>query len=215
MPASRSQLSPDVYIKEAPLRESSDFMLFSHPHHLWGVDWYVGGQNIFCSCMTNGQCPQQMTSWISAKYWMFFSKSFLCQMTRLILGATTPLPAQIFLRTSFCQFCRRSSATWTKNTWKLQIPAKSHKNYFGRLTAKFQQTAISSICLGAFKRFSTMISASFGNLISARGVKPIYLNTTQPKICQALLCFQVASSFRILKRGQGLNMIFKYYRQIF
>ena len=130
------------------------------------LDWYVGGQKIFCSCMTNGQCPQQMTSWISAKYWMFFSKSFLCQMTRLILGATTPLPAQIFLRTSFCQFCRRSSATWTKNTWKLQIPAKSHKNYFGRLTAKFQQTAISSICLGAFKRFSAMTSVFFSNLIS-------------------------------------------------
>ena len=165
---------------------------FHIPTTCAGIDWYVGGQNIFCSCMTNGQCPQQMTSWISAKYWMFFSKSFLCQMTRLILGATTPLPAQIFLRTSFCQFCRRSSATWTKNTWKLQIPAKSHKNYFGRLTAKFQQTAISSICLGAFKRFSTMISASFGNLISARRLKPIYLPATQLKICQALLCFQVA-----------------------
>ena len=151
-----------------------------------------GGQKIFCSCMTNGQCPQQMTSWISAKYWMFFSKSFLCQMTRLILGATTPLPAQIFLRTSFCQFCRRSSATWTKNIWKLQIPAKSHKNYFGRLTAKFQQTAISSICLGAFKRFSTMISTSFGNLISARRLKPIYLPAAQLKICQTLLCFQFA-----------------------
>ena len=88
-------------------------------------------------------------------------------MTRLIPGATTPLPSQIFPRTSFCQFCHRSSATWTKNTWKHQILAKSHTNYFRRLAAKFQQTAISSICLGAFKRFSAMISASFSHLISA------------------------------------------------
>ena len=49
MPASRSQLSPDVYIKEAPLRECSDFMLFSHPHHLWGVDWYVGVRRFFAA----------------------------------------------------------------------------------------------------------------------------------------------------------------------
>ena len=117
--------------------------------------------------MTNGQCPRADDKLVRAKYWMFFSKSFLCRMTRLIPGATTPLPSQIFLRTSFCQICHRSSATWTKNTWKHQILAKSHTNYFGRLVAKFQQTAISSICLGAFRRFSAMISASFSYLISA------------------------------------------------
>ena len=109
----------------------------------------------------------RMTSWFGQNIGCFSPNPFYCQMTRLIPGATTPLPSQIFLRTSFCQFCHRSSATWTKNTWKHQILAKSHTNNFGRLAAKFQQTAISSICLGAFKRFSAMISASFCNLIFA------------------------------------------------
>ena len=174
--------------------------MFSKPHQGEG-----GGRvlDIWRRCsmgivsVTNGQCPLADDKLVRAKYWMFFSKSFLCRMTRLIPGATTPLPSQIFLRTRFCQFCQRSSATWTKkNTWKHQILAKSHTNYFGRLAAKFQQTAISSICLGAFKRFSTMISASFGNLISARRLNPIYLPATQLKICQALLCFPPSESWK-------------------
>ena len=57
MPASRSQLSPDVYIKEAPLRESSDFMLFSHPHHLCGDRLICGGSEHFLQLYDQWSVP--------------------------------------------------------------------------------------------------------------------------------------------------------------
>ena len=92
--------------------------MFSHPRHGEGAGEGIRYMErvVHGSSVTNGQCPRADDKLVRAKYWMFFSKSFLCRMTRLIPGATSPLPSQIFLRTSFCQICHRSSATWTKKT---------------------------------------------------------------------------------------------------
>ena len=73
----------------------------------------------------------QMTSWsrASAKYWMFFSKSFLCLMTCLIPGAYTPPLSNISQNQFLPLLPDRSLTTWTKNTSKHQILPKSHTNY--------------------------------------------------------------------------------------
>ena len=109
----------------------------------------------------------QMTSWSGQNIGCFSPNPFYVGWLAWFQVRLHPSPLKYFLEPVFARFATAVRQRGQKNTWKHQILAKSHTNYFGRLVAKFQQTAISSICLGAFRRFSAMISASFSYLISA------------------------------------------------
>ena len=108
----------------------------------------------------------QMTSWSGQNIGCFSPNPFYVGWLAWFQVRLHPSPLKYFLEPVFARFATAVRQRGQKNTWKHQILAKSHTNYFGRLVAKFQQTAISSICLGAFKRFSAMTSVFFSNLIS-------------------------------------------------
>ena len=108
----------------------------------------------------------QMTSWSGQNIGCFSPNPFYVGWLAWFQVRLHPSPLKYFLEPVFARFATAVRQRGQKNTWKHQSLAKRHTNYFGRLVAKFQQTAISSICLGAFKRFSAMTLVSFSNLIS-------------------------------------------------